>query len=69
LAIVSVAMAVQIEGCTGQPIDFPLIDDEPDLVELQLMGKSLLWTTTVVNSTLFRSGELLMRWVMLMVNL
>jgi len=39
LAIVGIAMAVQIEGCTGQAIDFPLIDDEPDLVETTINGK------------------------------
>ena len=39
LAVLAIATAVQIEGCTGQAIDFPLIDQEPDLVETVLNGK------------------------------
>lgn len=29
----------KIEGCTGDAIDFPLIDEEPDLVETVVNGK------------------------------
>lgn len=29
----------KIEGCTGEAIDFPLVDEEPDLVETVVNGK------------------------------
>lgn len=39
LALVAFSMSAQIEGCTGEAITFPLIDEEPTLVESTSNGK------------------------------
>lgn len=38
-AFVALSLAVQIDGCTGEAITFPLIDDEPELLESTTNGK------------------------------